>query len=92
MAHLREYEYKEEIPFLVLFFYWDSNDSYPALIIRCNPDTLHLSVTRYKCCVSRLCIAQEVEKLLLLLDEPYWKSFVKCTASREHRVRNYELF
>lgn len=91
MAHLREYEYYESMNLLIKHFYWFDTDKEPALTIRIDTNTLEMHVYPYKRCVSRLCIVTEVEKLLLLLDEPYWKSFVKVT-SASHRDRNYELF
>lgn len=93
MAHLREYDYQEENNVLVMYFYWDSHDSEPALVIRLNTlALLDIHIYKHRYVVSRLCIVQELERLLLLLEEPHWKSYVSLTASRHYRERNYELF
>lgn len=93
MAHFREYDYQEENNVLILYFYWDSHDREPSLVIRVNTlSLLDIHIYKHRYVVSRLCIVQELERLLLLLEEPYWKSFVRITASRDHRTRNYELF
>ena len=91
MAYLREYEYKEDDNLLIEYFYLDSADRVPAIVLRLQVNTLELHVYRKRYPVTPILLAQEIERLLFLPDMPYWKHYVR-TCSPEHRYRNYEMF
>lgn len=91
MAFLREYDFRESESQLVEYFYLDSCDSKPAIIIRINVNTLSFTLQRLRYVVTQGMILDEVRHLFDLLEMPYWKSFVR-TCSIDYRTRNGDLF
>lgn len=90
MAYLREYRYYEESNLLIEYFYLDSSHQLPSLVLRLSVGTLELHVYRRRSTASRFLICKEIEHLYLLVEEPYWKHFVR-RVNPDYRYRNYEL-
>lgn len=91
MAYLREYDFNENDNVLIEYFYLDASDSIPALVLRFQINTLELHVYKKRYPVSRLLMCQEIERLMMIPETPYWKHYVR-SCSPEHRYRNYEMF
>lgn len=91
MAFLREYEYIERDDTLIDYFFLETTDRSPALIIRLNTKTLETHIYRKRYVVNRVHIIEELKRLYMLLEDLHWKSYVR-TSNSHHRDRNYDLF
>ena len=91
MAFLREFEYIERDDTLIEYFFLETTDKFPALVIRLNTKTLETHLYRKRFVVNRVHIIEELKRLYMLLEDLHWKSYVRLSHPH-HRVRNYELF
>lgn len=92
MAFLREFEYLEDRDTLVEYFYLETTDKSPALVLRINVYTLEAHIYRKRYPINRLHIVEELKRLYMLLEDLHWKSYVRITGASHHRDRMYELF
>lgn len=87
---LREYDFRENDDLLIMYFYVDSRYSRPSLVLRLNVVSKEINC-RPVPWLSVQIIREEICRIYDLIQEPYWKSFVR-TCSFERRFKNYELF
>lgn len=92
MAFLREYDYLEDKDTLIEYFYLETTDRTPALILRINVHTLEAHIYRKRYPVNRLHIVEELKRIYMLLEDLHWKSYVRMRNPVFHRDRNYDLF
>lgn len=94
MAFLREYDFLESSAnewTLIEYFYMDSYDRVPALVLRLSCPLLHFTIDKKRYSVTSTIIVEEVSRILNLIDQPYWKHLVR-TNSQAHRFRQDGLF
>lgn len=94
MAFLREYELLDNSSSewtLIEYFYMDSYDRVPALVLRLSCPVLHLTLDKKRYSVTSTIIVEEVARLFNLIEQPYWKHYVR-TNSQAHRFRQDGLF